>query len=360
MSTHTLNTILKRAVGYYQSGVCVYLKSPPGQGKTFTVGECPAIISKAIGKNLGFVLVNGANLNPMDTIGYLVPKEVNGLDLSVFTKPFWWFTEEGKALTEYDGGIIFIDEADKCEVDLKKIIGEGAESGRFGPHKLPPGWVVWMAGNRSEDRSGSTRELDHLINRRMEIDIKPDPQGWQDWAMAHGVPAEVIVFADKNPDIVFDSKVPETQGPWCTPRSLVKAGRVLAAFAGPDGRLPTDPEAMNDAAGLIGMGAAAQLMATIRLGHELPDYKDIIRDPVGTKVPTKTDAQMLVCFQLAARVVPDEMEAVVTYVERLPKEFSITFAGSASRRNADLVSTQAMADWCVRNASLMSAIAGRR
>ena len=34
------------------------------------------------------------------------------------------------------------------DTDLKKIIGEAALSGRLGPHFIPEGWVIWMAGNR--------------------------------------------------------------------------------------------------------------------------------------------------------------------------------------------------------------------
>ena len=43
-----------------------------------------------------------------------------------------------------------------------------------------------FAGNRMSDRSGSTRELDHLINRRIRIEVTDDVEvmggvggGWQ-------------------------------------------------------------------------------------------------------------------------------------------------------------------------------------
>ena len=47
---------------------------------------------------------------------------------------------------------------------------------------------------------------------------------------------------------------------------------------------------------------------------------------------------MLVCYHLAARVdVELDGSAVVTYVERLPKEFSVSFAKAACRRDTDLL-----------------------
>ena len=93
-------------------------------------------------------------------------------------------TTEGKLLSEYDGGIILVDEADKLGMDEKKIVGEAALSKILGSHKFPPGWVVVFAANRMSDRSGSTRELDHLINRRIKIEITDDVESWVEWALA--------------------------------------------------------------------------------------------------------------------------------------------------------------------------------
>jgi hypothetical protein len=81
---------------------------------------------------------------------------------------------------------LFVDEADKMETDAKEIVGEGCLSGRFGPHQLPPGWIVWMAGNRAGDRSGSTKELVHLINRRREIDVTDDLESLLNWMNENG------------------------------------------------------------------------------------------------------------------------------------------------------------------------------
>jgi hypothetical protein len=50
----------------------------------------------------------------------------------VFSDPFFWRTDDGKRLEEYDGGIIFVDELDKMDTDVKKCIGEAALSGRSG------------------------------------------------------------------------------------------------------------------------------------------------------------------------------------------------------------------------------------
>jgi hypothetical protein len=356
-----LDTFARLSPAIYLSGKSVYLRSAPGRGKTTVIEEAVPAIGKKLGKNLGIVTVSGPNLTPGDTIGFGVPKhsEHNGIPVSemVFTLPFFWRTLEGKMLDEYDGGVIFIDEADKMDVDIKKVMGEMALSGRCGSHRLPPGWVVWMAGNRKEDRSGATKELDHLINRRGEIDITDDVMGWEKWALTHGINPSIIAFAMGNPHIVFDSKVPEKQGPFCTPRSIVSAGELLGYLPGNNSKgLDTSPEAVELAAGFIGEAAAGQLFATLRLEAELPDIATILSSPMVAKLPSKPDAQMLVCYKLAAITDEKNIKPIVQYIERLPADFAATYAKAAIARKPALIATPTILDWSKRNAALLAII----
>lgn len=356
-----LTTFARLAPGYYASGKCIYLRSAPGRGKTTTIEGVVPVIGNALGKHLGIVTISGPNLTPGDTVGFGIPKHnADGTSEMVFTLPFFWRTSEGKRLEEYDGGVIFIDEADKTDVDMKKILGEMALSGRCGPHRLPKGWVVWMAGNRAGDRSGSTKELDHLINRRGEIDVTDDLAGWEAWAIKNNVHHTLIGFAMSNPQIVFPEGLPEKQGPFCTPRSLCATGDVLttmATMAGNPGTLPTDTEAVETAAAFLGQAAAAQLFATIRLDAELPKMESIIGNPAAAKLPGAPDAQMLVCYKLASLATEATLEPIIKYVERLPADFSLTFAKSLITRNPMFAAKPAVLDWCKRNSGIVGVMA---
>jgi hypothetical protein len=345
-----------RAIGYYKARRAVYLRGKIGRGKTSVIEALPARLSKALGGNYGLSLMSAPLMNPPDTIGYLMPEKRGEWLESVFTQPFFFRTEEGKRLDEYDGGIIFIDEMDKADTDVKKILGEGMLSGRFGPHRLPKGWIVWGAGNRQEDRSGSTKEYDHLINRRMEITLDDDIDALTDWMEKNGVHPVGITFAKQHPEIVLQDN-PRTQGPWCTPRSLVQCFTYLASLSTDDGEtLPVDQLTMEECGGMIGAGAVAQLTAMIRLGYEMPKFQEIVANPKKATVPTAPDAQMLVCYSLAHRVDLKTIEPVMTYVERMPAEFTITFGKAAVHRNRELINTPTFGKWCSKNASLMMAI----
>lgn len=351
-----LDTFSRLAPTYYRSGKSIYMRSPPGRGKTTTILACVPAIAQSTGRHMGVVLINGPLLTPADAVGYLVPvKKDDGRVESQYTDPFWWRTTEGKRLEEYQGGVIFIDEADKMDVDVKKVIGEMALSGRCGPHVLPEGWVVWMAGNRQGDRSGSTKELDHLINRRFEIDVTDDLNGWEKWAVKNGVHHTIVAFAVQNPHIVFAADLPDKQGPFCTPRSLVATGELLVTLAGnPAAPLPTDDDAVEIAAGGIGQAAAAQLFATIRLEAELPKLESILGNPHAAKLPGQPDAQMLVAYKLAALAEESTLKPIIDYIERLPADFSITFAKALINRQPMFIAKPAMLDWAKRNSALLA------
>ncbi len=351
-----LSTLERRLAAYYDSRISIHLVSSPGRGKSSLVSKAPDIIGRATGKNLGIVVVNAAMLTPMDLMGYGVPKHDNGRSEMVFTDPFFWRTDEGKRLEEYDGGIVFFDEADKADTDVKKIMGEGALSGRFGPHRLPEGWVVWTAGNLASDRSGSTKELDHLINRRMQIAVTDDLMSLLGWMDKNNVLPITQAFTQQHPDIVFTPGVPEKQAPWATPRSVVLADRHLQSLAKIEGHVPDDPDTQEEIAGIIGQGAAATLFSFIKLGREMPRFEDIVAEPMSTRVPGEhaPDARMLVCYQLAHRVCKDTADAVVRYVERMPDSFAVTFVRAAVTRNALLAVTPAIMNWTQRNAALMN------
>jgi hypothetical protein len=352
-----LNTVLERIPAWYEAQMSVHITSAPGRGKSTTIEAAPALLGRLFNKSFGLYVINGAMLTPMDVLGYGIPKHhEGGRTEMVFSEPFFWRTEQGKRLEEYDGGILFVDEADKADTDVKKVLGEGALSRRFGPHHLPPGWVVWTAGNRAGDRSGSTKELDHLINRRMEVAITDDVESWTDWATQNGVSPMTIAFANQYPDIVFKEGVPDKQGPWCTPRSLVRADSYMQVLAKGGDVSHKDVSLIEEIGGIIGDGNTAQYFAMIKLDREMPKFERIIADPENVRVPDKPDAQMLVAYNLAHRVSADNAKAVITYVERMPKDFSVTFAKAACKRDPRLVSTPDFNKWAMKNASLVASI----
>lgn len=346
------------------SGIATHLKSSPGRGKSEFVEDLVKYLSKRDGFEWGFVTCFLATFTPSDLLGYMVPtKMADGSLASVFTTPPWMLTKptkehpHGRHINSFKRGIVFLDEFGQADGDTKKSAAQLMLKGEVGPHRLHEGIGVIAASNGKGDRSGVTKDFDFLINRQNEIKITDDLASWLDWAALHDVQPITMAFASQNPQIVFADGVPAEQGPWTTPRSLVMADRLLTKKAARNGGvIPSDPATVEQIQGIMGAGCA-QYFAFVKLELEMPKYEDIIKDPQKVKVPTKPDAQMLVCYNLAHRIEVKDATAVVTYMERLPKEFSVTFATVACRRMPQLVSTPAFNKWAKDNSSLMAAIA---
>lgn len=342
------------------SGLSIELISAPGRGKSEFVADTVKQMSELTGTQWGFATMFLATQTPPDLIGYQFKGERNwgGKTVAVTdpTLPLWMVTHDGKPVWEYERGILFLDEYGQGEADVKRASAELLLNKQIGPWKLPERWTVIAASNRQSDRSGVTKSFDFVINRRVEIHITDDINAWNDWAAQHDVMPLTMAFANQNPQVVFSDGVPQKQGPWCTPRSLVMADRYLKTMAKRTGTVPEKGPAIEVVSGLIGAGPAAQYFAFVRLEHEMPKYEAILKDPMKVKVPEKPDALMLIAFNLAHRVKVDEIDAVVKYMDRCPKEFGVTFATSACRRDPTLVSTPSMYKWASQNSSLMSQI----
>lgn len=361
------NKLKEHVIDDIDAGISVQLSSAPGRGKSDFVRDLVNELSKRDGFEWGFSTMFLATQTPPDLIGYQFKGERDwgGQKVAVTepTVPLWQITTSGKPTWAYKRGILFLDEYGQGEADVKRASAELLLNKQLGPHVLGGenrnGWGVIAASNRSTDRSGVTKEFDFVINRRGQYEITDDLDSWIEWASANGVSPLTIAFAQQNPQILFTDGVPDKQGPWCTPRSLVMLDRRMRVKATRMGQFPDDAETVEGAMGLIG-AAAAQFFAFVKLERDMPRFERIVADPTKTKVAEKPDAQMLVVYNLAHRVDASTLPAVITYIERMPKEFAVTFAKAACRRDPSLVISPAMQKWSLQNASLMAAISGAK
>ena len=346
------------------TGVSVELISAPGRGKSEFVHDLIATNTARTGTRWGFATLFLATMTPSDLLGYMVPGiDAKGRKVSEFTMPPWMRTVDGGNVEDFERGILFLDEFGQGEADVKRASAELLLNRQLGPWALPKGWSVIAASNRANDRSGVTKSFDFVINRRLEIHIEDNLDAWVDWAASKGVDPLVIAFASQNPQIVFADSVPDKQGPWCTPRSLVMAAKVLDQFRdvnadGSRGAFPMHEIAQKLTTGLIGEAATSQMFATIKLAANMPKFEDILANPGGVMVPDAPDARMLVAYQLAAKVTNDEkiIGPVTQYIQRFPSEFLALWVKAAVKYTPAIVSTKAVMDLYMKNASLFSAV----
>lgn len=355
-----LTQFSRKLRSYMDARLAVQLVSAPGLGKSETVAAAVRSFSQQDGFEWGLATVLAAAYTPPDVMGYLMPGrrdivhasgETENIAVSEFTMPPWLLSDDGRPMNSYKRGIVFFDEWDKVDPDVKRCLANVLLNGVAGRWVAHDGIGFVTAANRPEDRSGSTKEYDFIVNRRAEIHIRPDVKAWEDWAVRNDVPPLFIAFAVRNADVVFAGKVPDKQGPYCTPRSLVKAAALLQAdgaidpatsqFIGLDNE--SDSAMLNEMlSGIIGPPATNALMVWAQMKAEVPTFEQIVEAPDKTFVPKKPDAKMLLAYDLAHRIDLKTVDDVVTYVLRLPQEFQTIFGLAAIKRNHRLLSADAI------------------
>lgn len=360
-----LNEVKQELRSYLDANVTLQLVSAPGLGKSETIRDAVAEFSRQDGFEWGLATVLAAAYTPPDVMGYLMPSTTKvtnaatGVEEEVLTSKFsmppWLMSDEGKPMNSYKRGVVFFDEWDKIEPDTKRCLANVLLNGVAGQWMAHEGIGFITAANRSEDRSGSTKEYDFIINRRAELHIRPDVRSWEDWAVRNNVAPIGITFAVKNTDVVFSGKVPEKQGPYCTPRTLVMGLKLIAKHIDTrTGKLiglddeSTETRINEKLTGLWGAAATNAFLVWTRMATEIPEFDDIVANPKGDDdkvyVPSKPDAKMMCAYDLAHRVTLETASKVVDYALRLPKEFQLVFGTAAVKRNFRLLSSPAFTD----------------
>jgi hypothetical protein len=363
----TLSEIEKEIPVWYTAsnepgGPAIHLESDAGRGKTTTMEKFPQIMKEIDPEgNYGFSYINGLTITLPFLCGFMQMNvhETMKRQITNFSLPAWWFTDEGKPLEAYDGGLVFIDEEDKMGVEERKLTRDMKLKHRIGVHTLPPGWVVWSAGNPLGSRNGGTKTFDFIINSQLLITVRDSSEDWVNWAKRNKVLPEIISFGEDNSHVLFQ-KAPDKQGPYCTPRSLAQTDTFLRAKMSvySKSKIPLDEITQTTVAGGIGKEAAEALFLHIRLAQELPSYRECIANPQTVPIPAEPDRLRLFAYKLADWAQPTHSVELGTLMSRLPSEFQFMMVKMIRDRNARVLIMPEFRQWCKSNAQLIAIIEG--
>ena len=173
----------------------VCFMGPTGIGKTE--------IAKQVAEEmeLAFLSYSLTHHTRQSAIGLPVLKEqevdgktvtVTEYTLSEIVAEVWRVMEE----TGKENGILFLDEFNCASETLRPAMLELLQNKRFGPHRLPEGWMIVLAGNPSE-YNASAVAMDPVMADRMRLMwLEPDYPAWRDYMTERGVHPMVLSYLD--------------------------------------------------------------------------------------------------------------------------------------------------------------------
>lgn len=259
----------------------VMLWGPPGVGKSSLVRElCQQ-------QGIGFIDIRLAQREPVDIRGLPVVRD-DHVD---------WLLSGEWPRDVNSRGIILFDELTAADRSLQVAAYEIILDRRLGDlYHIPPGWLVVAAGNRSEDCAVAYTMSSALANRFCHLELKADLQGWTLWARQQGIDDALIAFLRYQPQCFFNMEADLERG-WPSPRSWERVSFYLQQQAELGENL-----LLKIISGLVGQGAAYQLLAFLKSRDELPDVQQMLNGKIAIQLPERPDMLFAFCSALSCQL----------------------------------------------------------
>lgn len=306
-----------------------FIWGPPGVGKSQTV----AAVTTKLGRELRDV--RAVQFDPVDLRGLPL---VNGDGRTHWSVPDF---------LPHDGtGVLFLDELNAADRSVQAACYQLVLDRRLGDYVLPDGWTIVAAGNNESDRAVTNRMSTALASRFVHLDYEVHLDDWCAWAVGADLPPELIAFIRFRPNLLhaFEPKSQEKAFP--CPRTWEFVARIMRAKPAP----AVEHELFK---GTVGAGAAAELSGFLRIWRKLPSLDGILMNPQTASVPDDPATLFAVAGGLARRASEKNFDRVMTYVNRIPKEWQVYLVKDATRREPVLQNSEAFVKWASVNADVM-------
>ena len=173
----------------------VCLMGPAGIGKTEVVRQVAeeqglAFLSYSVTHHTRQSAIGLPRLSECEVDGRTVP--ITEYTMSeIIAEVYRVMRESGKK-----EGIHFLDEFNCASETLRPIMLQLLQSKTFGPHAIPDGWMLVLAGNPSE-YNVSARALDAVTADRLRmLWLQPDYNAWRAYMVSRGVHPVVLSYLD--------------------------------------------------------------------------------------------------------------------------------------------------------------------
>lgn len=344
------------AVGHHRT---VLLQGHMGTGKSSLLATLAAAKSDHVAcyfdcttKDLGDITIpNIAKLD--DGTGYVT-----------------YLTNEELGAHNHKPIILMIDEFGKANQAVKNALLRLILERKIGSYTLHPDSIVFATTNLGSEGVGDLLPA-HARNRITVVETKkPTAMEWVEWGISNGVDHTILGWAKETPEVMQDFRdVPNPddnqyifhpraadRAAFCTPRSLHAASDILQNREGLD-----DDTLTAALIGTIGVRAAMDFMAFLKLADQLPSLESIKSDPANAKVPTSASATCMVVFRSLSTIDRDWMDAWMTYMLRLDKDAQGLFANGvrASKYNKTkqsmVMQNKQFTQWAIDNNYMFAA-----
>ena len=259
------------------------------------VGKSSIIRKAADDRGIGFIDVRLAQREPVDIRGLPVPGP-DGVK---------WLVSSDWPRDPKSRGIILFDELTAADRSLQVAAYEFILDRRLGElYRVPDGWYICAAGNRTEDRAVAATMSSALANRFMHVELGGDVESWVAWAQKNDIRPCVTAFLRFRPEMLFRQDGENLERGWPSPRSWERVSRMLDVTEGEDEGLQRSV-----VHGIVGDRAGVEFMEFRKLSEQFDDVRKLMLDPEAKiTIPQRADLKYALCAAVAYHVWRGETE----------------------------------------------------
>jgi hypothetical protein len=225
--------------------------------------------------------------------------------------------------------ILFLDEINAAAPAVSAVAYQLVNERCVGEHKLLPNVRVVAAGNREGDRGVTNRMPLPLANRFVHCEAEESVDAYCAWHAAQGLPAIGVAFLHFRRELLSTFDPTKTEKVFATPRTWAKAFRYYAS----DVPMSVKRAAM---AGAVGDGPAAEFWGFVDVWQSLISIEEIIANPSTAATPERADMSYATAVNVSGHMARNNIEALNTYLKRLPPEYAVLAWNLALLRDDDL------------------------
>jgi hypothetical protein len=242
----------------------VFLWGPPGIGKS----EVVAGITEELGGHM--IDLRLGQMEPTDLRG--IPYFNKDKGVMDWAPPIDLPDEE--LASQYPIVVLFLDEMNSAAPSVQAAGYQLILNRRMGKYRLPDNVVIVAAGNRESDKGVTYRMPAPLANRFLHLEMRPDFESWQTWAVTNKIHKDVVGYLSFAKQDLMDFDPRSSSRSFATPRTWTFVSEFL------QDEDASAAELTDLVAGLVGEGLAVKFMAHRKVAGQMPKPEDILSGKV--------------------------------------------------------------------------------
>ena len=250
------------------------------------------------------------------------------------------FPLEGDPIPEgYNGWLLFLDEFNSASTAVQAAVYKLILDRMVGQKHLHKHVAVVCAGNLETDGAIVNPMSTAMQSRLAHLELVTNVNEWLDWAYENGIHRFITSYIKFKPGNLYAFSPDHTDKTYACSRTWEFANRVLEV-AGTD-----DKDLLPMLAGVLSEGVAREFIGFTKIDNDLPKISQIVQSPNSVRVPDEPSVLFALTGSISHHADKTNLEPLITYVKRLPKEFQVVALRETVRRRKELVGHPAMQEW---------------